>query len=596
MKDDHDRLVRNSGMIPAASLVVHGIPAAHGIALGRAYLIDRRRLKVPKRRIEEDEVDLEIDRFLRALDASDRQLERVKDKIAAQENDHYNIIAAHQLMLRDSHLVDQTTAHIRDKRINAEWALRKTVEHIKTIFDSIEDDYFRERRSDIDFVGQRVLRNLLGRPTKVKPPPDAIVVAYDLSPADTAQLHRAAVAGLATDAGGTTSHTAIIARAHEIPAVVGLENITDVVGNGDLLIVDGSEGVVIVNPDPELVARYRDQQRKEAAAEAVLLGNRDLPAVTTDGTRIRLGANIDHADEIRSALDHGAEGIGLYRTEYLFMEGERLPTEEQHFAHACHVLELMGDREVTFRTFDLGGDKIARFLLDYKVEANPALGMRSIRLCLSSSMRPVFIAQLRGLLRASACGNVRLMLPMISGVKELSLVLELIDEVRHDLDRQGIAHDPDLPIGIMVEMPSAAMIADHLAKRVDFFSIGTNDLIQYTLAVDRVNEHVSYLYEPLHPALLRLIDRIIRAGDQAGISVGLCGEMGGDPRVVPVLLGLGLTRVSMYGVAIPEIKRVIRGCEIAGLKKLAREVIDMPTAAEIQAAVDQALGGVICDR
>lgn len=591
MTADRDRAVRSSGTMPAASLVVRGIPAAHGIAFGRAYIIDRRRLKVPKRRIEDDEIDAEIERFLRALDASDRQLERVKEKLAAQENDHYNIIAAHQLMLKDSHLVDQTTSNIRETRINAEWALRKTVEHIKSIFDNIEDDYFRERRSDIDFVGQRVLRNLLGRPDRLEPPPDAIVVAYDLSPADTAQLHRAAVAGLATDAGGTTSHTAIIARAHEIPAVVGLEDITDVVGNGDLLIVDGTDGVVIVNPDPELVAHYRDQQRKEAAADAALLGNRDLPAVTTDGVRIRLAANIDHADEIRSALEHGAEGIGLYRTEYLFMEGERLPTEDQHYAHACHVLELMGDREVTFRTFDLGGDKIARFLVDHKIEANPALGLRSIRLCLSRSMRPAFVAQLRGLLRASVHGNVRLMLPMISGVKELSLALEVVDEVRAQLDREGIAHDPELPLGIMVEMPGAAMVADHLAKRVDFFSIGTNDLIQYTLAVDRVNENVSYLYEPLHPALLRLVERIIRAGDEAGITVGLCGEIGGDPRVVPVLLGLGLRRVSMYGVAIPEVKRVIRNCDLGELTKLARAVVDMESADDVWAAVDEGLRG-----
>lgn len=592
MSSPRDRNVRSSGSIPAASMVVRGIPAAHGISFGRAYLIDRRRLKVPKRRIEADEVDGEIDRFLRALDTSYRQLERVKDKIAEQENDHYNIIAAHQLMLKDSHLVDQTTANIRDKQINAEWAFRKTVEHIKSVFDNIEDDYFRERRSDVDFVGQRVLRNLLGRPTKVRPPPDAIVVAYDLSPADTAQLHRAAVAGLATDAGGTTSHTAIIARAHEIPAVVGLEDITDVVGNGDLLIVDGTEGVVIVNPDPEIVARYRDRQRQEAAADAALLVDRDLPAVTTDGVQIHLAANIDHIDEIRSALDHGAEGIGLFRTEYLFMEGMSLPSEEEHFTHACKVLELMGDREVTFRTFDLGGDKIARFLPGHKSEANPALGLRSIRLCLSRAMRPAFTAQLRGLLRAATRGRIRLMFPMISGVKELSLVLELLDQVRDNLAREGVEHRPDLPVGIMVEMPSAAMVADHLAKQVDFFSIGTNDLIQYTLAVDRVNEHVSYLYQPLHPALLRLISRIIDAGQKAGIAVGLCGELGGDPLVVPVLLGLGLTRVSMYGVAIPEVKRMIRGCDLGALRRLAADVLDMASAEDIHSAVSELLGGL----
>ena len=591
MSQPRDRHIRSSGAIPAASMIVRGIPAAHGISFGRAYLIDRRRLKVPKRRIELDEVDAEIERFLRALDASDRQLERVKEKIAQQENDHYNIIAAHQLMLKDSHLVDQTTAHIRDKQINAEWALRKTVEHIKSIFDKVEDDYFRERRSDVDFVGQRVLRNLLGQPNKVQPPPDAIVVAYDLSPADTAQLHRAAVAGLATDAGGTTSHTAIIARAHEIPAVVGLEDITDVVGNGDLLIVDGTEGVVIVNPDPGVVARYRDRQRKEAAADAALLVDADLPAVTTDGSQIKLSANIDHSDEISSALAHGAEGIGLYRTEYLFMEGDQLPSEKDHYDHAVGVLELMGDREVTFRTFDLGGDKIARFLTDHWSEANPALGLRSIRLCLSRSLRPAFVAQLRGLLRASVHGPLRLMFPMISGVSELDQVLELLAEVRAALDREGFEYDRQVPIGIMVEMPSAAMVADHLATKVDFFSIGTNDLIQYTLAVDRVNEHVSYLYKPHHPALLRLLGRIIAAGQAAGISVSLCGEIGGDPSVVPVLLGLGLDRLSMYGVAIPEVKRVIRNCDLGRLRRLASEVLDMPTAEQIKRAVQEAVGG-----
>jgi phosphotransferase system enzyme I (PtsI) len=555
-------------------------------------MIDRRRLKVPKRRIDDDEIDGEIERFRRALDASDRQLERIKEKIAAQENDHYNIIAAHQLILHDSHLVDNTITSIRDKQINAEWALRKTVEHIKSIFDSIEDDYFRERRSDVDFVGQRVLRNLLGRDIRVVPPPDAVVIAYDLSPADTAQLYRAAVAGIATDAGGTTSHTAIIARAHEIPAVVGLEDITDVAGNDDLVIVDGTEGLVIINPDADLVARYRERARREAAAGAALLSNRDLPAVSRDGIRITLSANIDHIDEISSALDHGAEGIGLFRTEYLFMAEDQLPDEEDHYRHACRVYEAMGDRECTFRTFDLGADKLARYLADQQGEANPALGLRSIRLCLSRAMRPMFVAQLRGLLRASVHGRGRLMFPMISGVKELDLVLEVLAEVRADLDREGIEHDPDLPIGIMVEMPSAAMVADHLARKVDFFSIGTNDLIQYTLAVDRVNEHVSYLYEPLHPALLRLLDRIIRAGQAGGISVGLCGEIAGDTEVVPVLLGLGLTRMSMNGVAIPEIKRVVRRSEVKTLRELATRALELPTADRIRSAVREVLGDV----
>src|SRR5262245_34226162 len=316
-----------SGTMPVIEAVRKGTAAAPGIAIGRAFLMDRRRLKVPKRHILADEIDAEIERFHRALDTSDRQLERIKEKIEARFDDHYNIITAHQLILHDEHLVDETIRYIRDKQINAEWALRKTVEHIRGVFDSIEDDYFRERRSDVEFVGERVLRNLLGRELQVQPPPDAIVVAYDLSPADTAQFYRAAVAGLATDAGGNTSHTAIIARAHEIPAVVGLEDITAVVGHGDLIVIDGTSGVVVLNPSPETVALYRERARLEAAQGVALLQNVDLPATTKDESRISLVANIDHEDEIRGALAYGAEGVGLFRTEFLFLTGGRVPDE-----------------------------------------------------------------------------------------------------------------------------------------------------------------------------------------------------------------------------------------------------------------------------
>src|SRR5687768_1632894 len=320
-----------SGTLPVIETIRRGTAAAPGIAIGRAYLMDRRRLKVPKRHILADEIDGEIERFRRALDSSDRQLERIKEKIEARFDDHYNIITAHQLILHDEHLVDETIRYIRDKNINAEWALRKTVEHIRGVFDSIEDDYFRERRSDIEFVGERVLRNLLGRDMQLTPPPDAIVVAYDLSPADTANFYRAAVAGLATDAGGNTSHTAIIARAHEIPAVVGLEDITAMVGSGDLIIVDGTQGIVIVNPTAETVSEHREQARHFAAHEAALMRDRDLPAVTADGRAISLVANVDTAAEIEGAVEHGAAGIGLFRTEYLFMMGDRIPTEEDHY-------------------------------------------------------------------------------------------------------------------------------------------------------------------------------------------------------------------------------------------------------------------------
>jgi phosphotransferase system enzyme I (PtsI) len=573
-----------SGTLPVIETVRKGTAAAPGIAIGRAYLMDRRRLKVPKRHILADEIDGEIERFHRALDASDRQLERIKEKIEARFDDHYNIIAAHQLILHDEHLVDETIRNIRDKAVNAEWALRKTVEHIRGVFDSIEDDYFRERRSDVEFVGERVLRNLLGRDLQVTPPPDAIVVAYDLSPADTAQFYRAAVAGLATDAGGNTSHTAIIARAHEIPAVVGLDDITAVVGNGDLIVIDGTNGVVVLNPSPETVALYRERSRLEAAQGVALLANVDLPALSKDDVRISLVSNIDHEDEIKGALAYGAEGIGLFRTEFLFLTSARVPDENDVFRHACSVIESLGGRPVTFRTMDLGADKMAVFMPDLH-EANPALGLRSIRLCLSPQVRPLFKQQLRGLLRAARSGNMRIMFPMISGVRELDLALEVMEEVKRELVRDGIPFAPETKVGIMIEMPSAAMVADHLARRVDFFSIGTNDLIQYTLAVDRVNEHVAYLYDSMHPALLRLIDMVVKAASATGISCGLCGEMAGDMNVAPLLLGLGLTELSMNAVAIPQVKQVIRNSTVSQLRSLAVQALTLPSGAEIKELV-----------
>ena len=564
-----------------------GIAAAPGIAIGRAYLVDRRRLKVPKRRLEEDEVEGEIERFRRALRKSDEQLERIKTKIAERENDHYNIITAHQLILHDEHLVDETIRNIRDEQINAEQALRKTVEHIKGVFDAIEDDYFRERRSDVDFVGDRVMRNLLGRELSVKPPPDAVVVAYNLSPADTAELHRAAVAALATDAGGRTSHTAIVARSHEIPAVVGLEDMTRVANTGDLVIVDGSEGIVILNPMPETVFVYRERARLEAAHDAQLMSMRDLPAETADGVSIKLIANIDHTDEVANAVEHGVMGVGLFRTEFMFMTGERYPSEEEHYSQARVVFDQIGDRVVTFRTMDFGADKVSRVMPEIHAESNPALGLRSIRLCLTEEVRPLFKAQLRGLLRASVHGNLRLMFPMISGIHELEQAREVLREAQSELRAEGVPFDENTPVGIMIEMPSAAMIADHLAKRVDFFSIGTNDLIQYTLAVDRVNEHVSYLYEPLHPALLRLIERIVSAAKAEGISVRVCGEMAGVEKVAAVLLGLGLEELSMHAVAVPRIKQMVRTSNRSELRELAAKALEQPSGADVVELVNE---------
>ncbi len=575
-----------------------GLGVSAGIAFGRAFLIGRDTLKAPRHHIESDDIDTEIARLYKAIAASDKQLAKIKEKLASENESDYHIITAHQMMLHDEHLVGAAVGFIREELINAEWGLRKAVDEIASVFDSVEDEYLRERRSDVEFVFERVLRNLLGRDTgPLQPPPDAIVVAYDLSPADTAQLHKAAVSGLITDAGGKTSHTAIIARAHEIPAVVGLENITEVVETDDLVLIDGAAGIVIVNPAPATVAEFREEQRRQVAAGAALHSLRDLPARTRDDIEVGLFANIDGPDELDDALDYGAMGVGLFRTEYLYMGKPELPDEETHYQTAVRVLERLNGMPATIRTFDLGADKLASFLEAADLqEANPALGLRSIRLCLSDLGRGLFKTQLRGLLRASTHGPMKIMFPMISGISELRAAKAVVDEVKTELTAEGQAFDENVKLGIMIEMPSAALTADLLAAESDFFSIGTNDLIQYTMAVDRVNEYVSYLYEPLHPSLLRLIEHIARAAKAADIPVTVCGEMAGEPMIAPVLLGLGVRELSMSAVSIPEVKATVRAMTVAAGEQVMERTRKLATAAEVRAMVSEYVFGLSAEK
>lgn len=564
-----------------------GLGVSAGIAFGRAYLIGRDTLKAPRHHIEADDVDSEVARLYKAIAASDKQLAKIKEKLASENESDYHIITAHQMMLHDEHLVGAAVEYIREEVINAEWALRRAVDDIRSVFDSIEDPYLRERRSDVEFVFERVLRNLLGRDMgPLSPPPDAVVVAYDLSPADTALLHKAAVSGLLTDAGGKTSHTAIIARAHEIPAVVGLENITELVETDDLLLLDGGTGTVIINPSAATVAQYRDEQRRQVAAGARFQTLRDHPARTRDEVDIQLLANIDGPEELDDALEYGAMGVGLFRTEYLFMTGTEIPDEERHYQTAVAVLDKLAGKTATIRTFDLGSDKLTRFIENANLhEQNPALGLRSIRLCLSVLGRDLFRQQLRGLLRASAHGPLKIMFPMISGVAELRAVKVVLEDVKRELREAGTLFDESVKIGIMIEMPSAAVTADLLAAECDFFSIGTNDLIQYTMAVDRVNEYVSYLYEPLHPSLLRLIGGIAKAANAANIPVTVCGEMAGEPMIAPVLVGLGIRELSMSAVSIPEVKATVMQMTAADTSGLVDTVRNLPTAAEVRSVV-----------
>lgn len=580
---------------PLSTEIRTGIAAAPGIAVGRAFVLDRQRVRIPKRHIAAEQVAAELVRLDEAMTRADLQLERLKRKLKeTDEGDHFVILEAHQLILHDEHLIGPTRRRIRDDKVNAEWALRKTVEEIKQRFGSLDHEYFRERQSDVDFVGEQVLRNLLesgDAPQLSSLAHGAVVVAHDLSPADTVHLHKSSVAAIVTDAGGRTSHTVILAQAFGIPAVVGLDNITESIGTGDLLIVDGARGEVILCPTPEQVDGYRSKARTQHQRIEALLRDRDQPAETRDHARVRLLANVELPDEVPHALDYGAEGIGLYRTEFLFLDREDFPREEEHFMNARGVLRRVAPFPATFRTFDLGVDKVAPFLSRMHgphfagagVEPNPALGLRSLRLCFKE--RSFFKSQLRGLLRASVHGKMRLMFPMVSGVEELREAKALLEECKVELRREGVPFSEDIPVGIMVEMPSAVMVADHLAKEADFLSIGTNDLIQYTLALDRLNEHVGYLYQPLHPAVLRMVKHTVDAGHAAGRRVAMCGEMAGEPLFALVLLGLRLDDLSMNAATLPLVKRVLRSATLAEAEELAAHVLTLPSAEEVERAV-----------
>lgn len=560
-----------------------GIPAARGIAFGEAFISDRRRIKTPKRHISPDEVDVEIARFSAALESTDRQLQRIKEKLYwAGGQEHTLILQAHQLILKDEQLVEQTRQTIANDLVNAEWALRRTIAGIKKLFDQVEDDYFRERRSDVDFVADHLMVTLTGSRTEPEVlPRDAVIVTHDLSPADTARFWRAGARAFVTEVGGRTSHTSIMARSLAMPAVVGIADVTEVVGNGDPIIVDGYRGEVLCSPDDETIRRYQRRASRRAQAAAGLRRERELPAETLDGVQVRMLANIELSDEIPAALSHGAEGIGLYRTEFLYLGRDRLPTEQEHLADALQVLNYSGDHPVTFRTCDLGGDKIPGHTLSGG-ETNPALGLRSIRLCLEREQ--MFREQLRGLVRASSGGKIRIMFPMVSGVGEFRQAKAILEECIADVRAEGV-HVPPFPVGIMVEMPSAAITADLLAREADFFSVGTNDLTQYALAIDRVNEQVNYLFRPYHPAILRLINQVVVAADAGNIPVTVCGEMAGDPMMTLVLIGLGVREMSMSPLAIPTIKRVVRTARASEARALARRILALPTAEDVEQEV-----------
>ncbi len=563
--------------------LLKGIVASPGIAIGKVFLVDRDHLELSHYNLTTDEeIDFEIERFKKAVEESRAQLLSAKKDVSKKKfKEAQYIIDTHILLLQDKVLMDNIIKTIKQEKVDAALALKNAVEGLRKHLSEINDEYMRERTSDIDYIEKRLLRNLTGRKSDIitKSKEKIIIVANDLSPADTVNLNVNEVLGFLIDCGGKTSHTAIIARALKMPAVVGLKDITRRVKTGDTIIVDGIHGVVIIHPSSEKLLQYNQQKIQYDELEMELFKYRDLPAETEDGFRIKLLANIEIIEELSSVVDYGAEGIGLYRTEFLYLNRKELPSEDEQFELYKKVAEKVFPNPVTIRTLDIGGDKFMS-QLDLAEEINPVMGLRAIRFCLKEVS--IFKTQLRAILRASSYGTVKIMFPMISGIEEVRQIKKILNEVKQELKGEKKAFDQDIQIGIMVEVPSAGTIADLLAREVDFFSIGTNDLIQYSLAIDRVNEQVSYLYEPLHPAVLRLLRNIINSAHDCGITVSMCGEMAGEPLYMPILLGLGIDELSMNVMALLRVKRVLRSLTYKDSQNFIDEVFKLSTAQEIE--------------
>ncbi|HBA54551.1 MAG TPA: phosphoenolpyruvate--protein phosphotransferase, partial [Syntrophorhabdus aromaticivorans] len=556
------------------------------------------RVAIAKRRIREEYIEKEIQRFRHSTKSAVEELNDIKGAISDDGiRKHAFIIDAHMLILQDTLFLNDVIDTIRAERINAEWALDIVVSKFLAGFEKVEDAYLRERGQDIKYIYNRLIRIMVkGKESAI----DAnkgikgkvIIVAHDLSPADTIQLNLNRISGFTTDVGGRTSHTSIVARALEIPAVVGVGNIASLVKNNDTLIVDGDDGIVIINPTKEVRKDYVAKQLRLKSQKREFLRIAKLKSETRDGFRLKVGANIELLAEMELVEQYGAGGIGLYRTEYLYLTRKTLPTENDHYHVYRKLAENSSLSYVTVRTLDIGGDKFVSHI-EMPKEINPAMGLRAIRLCIKET--GLFKAQLMGILRASAYGPLRILVPMVSGIGEVRTAKTILRECMDELKEKKIRFNEGIKIGVMIEVPSACMISDILAKEVDFFSIGTNDLIQYSLAIDRVNEYVSYLYEPLHPGVLRLIKQTVENAHANKIEVGLCGEMAGEPLYTPILLGLELDELSMNAYAIPRVKKIIRGLEQSYCKELLAEALTKDSAKEAEYMLRKEMGSLFPD-
>jgi len=570
-------------------LALHGTGVSDGVAIGKAFVLQRELPEIPEYVIPREYIEEEVARFQRAVEASRRQLLTIREHIPANAPpEATSFLDAHLLMLDDKMISQAPVEAIRNQQYNAEWALKTQSEILSGIFEQMDDHYLRNKKTDVNQVVNRIQRNLLQQnyDEHEKMSEGEIVVADDLTPADTVMLKHNRVRAFVTSLGGPISHTAILARSLGIPAIVAAHSASRYVSSGEELIVDGKRGMLIIAPDRAIVDEYRRRQKDIARKKRELNRLRTSRAITRDRHRVALLANIELPADVRAAAQAGADGIGLYRTEFLFMNRPEPPNEEEQFRAYIKVIKSLPGKPVTIRTLDLGADKqVDGGRAGTAITVNPALGLRAVRLCLHDTS--LFRPQLRAILRASAFGKVRMMIPMLSGQEELFQVLDLIEETKSDLKRERIKFNPKIPIGGMIEVPAAAISADLFARHLDFFSIGTNDLIQYTLAIDRVDDAVNYLYDPLHPSVLRLISITIQAGKQARIPVAMCGEMAGDPRYTRLLLGLGLTEFSMHPATMLEVKKIVRGAHLGQLTRFAKDIMKLRDTREIHMRVEK---------
>ncbi|OFJ76799.1 phosphoenolpyruvate--protein phosphotransferase [Staphylococcus sp. HMSC056G08] len=563
---------------------IRGIAASDGVAIAKAYLLVEPDLSFDNGTVTDTEA--EVAKFNGALNTSKVELTKIRNNAEQQLGaDKAAIFDAHLLVLEDPELIQPIEEKIKNENVNAAQALTDVSNQFITIFESMDNEYMAERAADIRDVSKRVLAHILGvdLPNPSIIDESVVIIGNDLTPSDTAQLNKQYVQGFVTNIGGRTSHSAIMSRSLEIPAVVGTKTITEEVEAGDIIIVDGMTGDVIVNPSDEVVAQYQEKRDNFFKDKQELQKLRDAESVTEDGHHVELAANIGTPNDLPGVVENGAEGIGLYRTEFLYMGRDQMPTEDEQFEAYKAVLEAMKGKRVVVRTLDIGGDKELPYL-DLPEEMNPFLGYRAIRLCLAQP--EIFRPQLRALLRASVYGKLNIMFPMVATIQEFRDAKALLEEERQNLKNEGVEVSDDIEVGIMVEIPSTAALADVFAKEVDFFSIGTNDLIQYTMAADRMSERVSYLYQPYNPAILRLVQRVIEASHAEGKWTGMCGEMAGDQTAIPLLLGLGLDEFSMSATSILKARRLIRNLSEEQMKDLAAKAVNCATSEEVVALVE----------